>query len=61
MPIMMYLVHLPSDSFFCAIDDIYIENVLGGKINILGGHSSGHSKKYIYICSCVEVRGSVVG
>jgi hypothetical protein len=29
----------------------YIQDVLGGRVNILGGHSIGHSKQvYRYIC-----------
>jgi hypothetical protein len=30
-----------------------IHNVPGGKVNILGGHSIGHSKEKKYICTCV--------
>jgi hypothetical protein len=29
-----------------------IQNVLGGKINILGGHSTGHSKQNVYMYMC---------
>jgi hypothetical protein len=34
-----------------------MQNVPGEKINILGGHSIGHSKQiYIYIYTCVLFR-----
>jgi hypothetical protein len=36
-----------------------IESVLGGKVNILEGHSIGHFKQkhiYIYICTCALLR-----
>jgi hypothetical protein len=39
-----------SEVFF---GDIDIQNVPGGKVNILGGHSIGHSKQKNCICTCV--------
>jgi hypothetical protein len=32
------------------------QNVPGGKINILGGHSIGHSKQKLLVCTCVLFR-----
>jgi hypothetical protein len=32
---------------------VSIQNVPGGKVNILGGHSISHSKKKKRICTCV--------
>jgi hypothetical protein len=31
---------------------VYIQDIPGGKVNILGGHSIGHSKKNVYMNIC---------
>jgi hypothetical protein len=31
---------------------LYIQRVPGGKVNILGGHGIGHSKKKVYVNMC---------
>jgi TATA-box binding protein (TBP) (component of TFIID and TFIIIB) len=38
----------------CELTVIYvvIQSVLGGKVNILGGHSIGHSKQTVYMYMC---------
>jgi hypothetical protein len=38
-----------------------IQNVPGGKANILGGHSIGHSKKKIYTFICSIPNGFRIG
>jgi hypothetical protein len=35
---------------------IYIQDVLEGKVNIVEGHSIGHSKQKKCICTCVLFR-----
>jgi oligoribonuclease (3'-5' exoribonuclease) len=34
------------------LQSCYIQNVPGGKVNILGGHSIGHSKQEVYMYMC---------
>jgi hypothetical protein len=34
----------------------HIQNIPRGKVNILGGHSIGHSTQKMYICTCVLFR-----
>jgi len=31
---------------------VYIQDVPGGNVNILGGHSIGHSKQKMYMNTC---------
>jgi hypothetical protein len=41
--------------FFLLFDDSaaqILQGVIGGKVNILGGHSIGHSKKKVYMSTC---------
>jgi hypothetical protein len=40
---------------FCKVPTA-IQDVTGGKVNILGGHSISHSKQNIYIYTCVLFR-----
>jgi hypothetical protein len=52
----MYIFFCIPHGLWDIYDDISIENIQsihGGKVNILGGHSVGHSKQrsvYMYMC-----------
>jgi hypothetical protein len=47
----MVLEH--SDQNNHIIDPVFLQNVPGGKVNILGGHTVDHSKQKKCICTCV--------
>jgi hypothetical protein len=52
MKIVQQLQRVSSHLFHDAILIYTIQNVPGGKVNILGGHSIGHSKQILYSFMC---------